>query len=427
MKEKFLKLLAEKEARKAEITKSCDTINDVGELRKLNDEMSKLNEEIRDLNEMIKAISDEPQAEPQERKAEPAQALRTQAVNGEIPAVVSAPLGQQEARKSNEVLSKIEQIGQELRDGKSVAISGDIIKYLEQRAITTTGVLLENKYKREIAENFNEVAQTIDLVDAFALDGGNSYDVAFQITDGEGDYTAEGATFTNDEGTFGTASTGRAKITNSAIVTDEVANLPNADYLTRIVNSVTKSIRKKISNQIIAGAGGANQLKGIYNAPTGTVPSTYVVEETAIDGDTLRNIVFAYGGDEDITSPATLFLSKLDLAAFAAVKATDGRPYYKIEYSGASGYIQESEDGLRVPYTINSACNSLSASATEAGTKTMVYGVPTNYEMPIFSNLTIKRSDERYIDQGKIGFFGSIIVGGVVNKYKGFIPVVKKS
>lgn len=191
------------------------------------------------------------------------------------------------------------------------------------------------------------------------------------------------------------------------------------------MNSVRKSIRKKMSNQIIAGLGGANQLKGIYNAPVGTIPTTYKVEVTAIDEDTLRNIVFAYGGDEDVESPATLFLNKLDLAAFAAVKAEDGRPYYAVTYNGASGTIQEVGGGLRVPYSINSACTALSAA--EAGGKTMVYGPPFNYELPLFSPLVIKRSDERYIDQGKVGFFGHVICGGVVNKYKGFIPVVKKA
>jgi len=277
-----------------------------------------------------------------------------------------------------------------------------------------------------VADNFNEVSQTIDLVDSFALEGGNSYEVAFQITDGDAEYTEEGTTYTNDEGTFGTASTGRAKITNSAIVNEEVVELPNADYLTRIVNSVRKSIRKKVSNQIVSGIGGVNQLKGIYNASTTAIPATYKVSMSVIDGDSLRKIVFTYGGDEDVESPATLFLNKLDLAAFAAVKATgDGRPYYAITYNGSNGTIEEVGGGLRVPYTINSACNALSNAATTVDSKTMLYGSPTNYEMPMFSPLTIKRSDERYIDQGKIGFFGKTIAGGVVNKYKGFIPVVK--
>ena len=392
-----------------------DESEKVEEVRRLGAELDTINTEIRSLEEMINALP----AEIDEKDE------RTAAVNGEIPGIVVSSA--KESRKVNEGTNGLEkragEIAQELRDGKEVSITADLVSYLEERAVTTTGVLIEDKYKRQVTENFNAVAQTLDLVDSFPLDGGNSYTVPFQITDGDADYVDEGTAYTNDEGTFDTNETGRAKITNSAVVNEEVVELPNADYLSRITNSVRKSIRKKMSNQIIAGLGGSNQLKGIYNAPTNVMPAAYKVEQSAINADTLRAIVFAYGADEDVESPATLFLNKLDLAAFAAIKADDGRPYYKITYNGTDGVIEE--EGLRVPYTINSACNALSASGTAVDTKTMVYGAPTCYEMPLFAGLTIKRSDDRYIEKGQIGFFGKVIAGGVINKYKGFITVVK--
>jgi len=419
MKDKLLKLMAKKSQRKAEIVGLSDKTSSVEELRSFNSELDTLNEEIRSLQEMIDACDD---VTPDTGVAE-----RTNVVNGEVPNVVVAGAGSEKRKADNsEIEKRVEAIATDMRSGKEVTISQDVQAYLEKRAVTSANVLLENKYKRQVAENFNEVAQTIDLVDAYSLDGGNSYTVSFQLTDGDADYSDEGATYTNSEGTFGTASTGRAKITNSAIVSEEVVELPNADYLNRIVNSVRKSIRKKSSNQIIAGPGGANALTGIYNAPTVSIPASYKVEIASIDKNTLRAIVFGYGGDEDVEAPETLFLNKKDLEAFAAIEATDGRPYYAIQYNGGSGFIQESGNGLKVPYTINSACNALSAAATVVGTKTMVYGNPKAYEMPLFAPLTIKRSDERYIDQGKIGFFGKIIAGGVVNSYKAFIPVVKK-
>lgn len=415
MLEKLKKLLKTKQEARAVKMKEVDKATEVAELRGYQTELEAIDEEIRSLQAMIDELDDE---------TTPVGNERTAAVTGELPGVVVSNVTSQEQRQDkNNIEKKIEEVATELRSGNEVTITSEVQKYLEERAVTTANVMLENKYKRQIADNFNEIAQTIDLVDAFPLNGGNSYEVPFQITDGDADYTAEGEVYTNDEGTFGTNSTGRAKITNSAIVNEEVIELPNADYLSRIINSVRKSIRKKMSNQIIAGAGGSNQLKGIYSAPTVVMPSIYKVGISEIDSDTLRKIVFAYGADEDVESPATLFLNKLDLAAFAAIKATDGRPYYKITYDGASGIIEE--EGLRVPYTINSACNALSLAETVVGTKTMVYGSPTCYELPLFSDLTIKRSDERYIDQGKIGFFGKVIAGGVVNKYKGFIPVEK--
>jgi len=416
MKEKLMKLLKAKQDARAAKMKEVDKATEVSELRALQASVEAIDEEIRNLQSMIDKLSEE---------GDDGQSERTLAVNGEIPGIVVANKEGQEARKDpgKEMETRLSEIAEELRSGKEVTLTREVQEFLEQRAVATTNIMLENKYKRGVADNFNQVAQTIDLVDAFSLEGGNSYEVAFQITDGDADYTAEADVYTNDEGTFGTNSTGRAKITNSAIVNEEVIELPNADYLNRIVNSVRKSIRKKMSNQIIAGLGGANQLKGIYSSPATVMPLTYKAEISAIDADTLRTIVFAYGADEDVESPATLFLNKADLAAFAAVKASDGRPYYKISYDGASGVIEE--EGLRVPYTINSACNALSADATVVGTMTMIYGAPTNYELPMFSPLTIKRSDDRYIEKGQVGFFGKVIAGGVVNKYKGFLPVEK--
>lgn len=414
MKAKLQSMLTAKESRKAEIIQKVEQSDSVEEVRSLTTDLEALNGEIRELNDMLAGLPSEEEA-------------RTQAVNNPVPEIVKTQL-KTDTKKADagDIEARVEKIAKELRNREEVRITPDVLAYLEKRAATTENILIENKYKRTVEDNFNEVAQTIDLVDAFQLDGGNSYGVAFQVTDGDADYTAEGTTFTNDEGTFGTASTGRAKITNSAIVNREVVDLPNVDYLTRVVGSVRKSMRKKISSQIMVGLGGDNQLRGILNAPAGTIPATYKVEVASIGPNTLREIVFGYGGDEDVESPATLFLNKLDLAAFAAVLATDGRPYYAIAYNGASGTIQEVGGGLRVPYTINSACLALSASTTVTGSKTMVYGNPTNYEMPMFSPLIIRRSDERYIEQGKIGFFGDVILGGVVNKYKGFLPVSKK-
>ena len=421
MKERLLKMLKAKQARKVEIDQLANKTENPEELRKLIGELDLINNEIRDINGMIDEIKDESDGNEGDYNE------RTAAVNGEIPAVVQASVANEKKNSgNNEIEKRVAQVAADLRDNKEVQITSEVQQYLEKRAITTGSVLLENKYKRTVADNFNEVAQTIDLVDAFNLPGGNSYTVPFQIADGDADYTDEGDTFKNSEGTFGVATTGRAKITNSAIVSEEVVELPDADYLSRIVASVRKSIRKKGSHQIIAGSGGENQLRGIYNMPTNLIPSTYKVEVEAIDKNTLRAIVFAYGNDEDVESPLTLFLSKKDLHAFASIEATDGKPYYKITYNGPNGTIQDANGGLMVPYTINSACKSLSDSATVAGDKTMVYGDPMAYEMPLFSPLTIKRSDERYIDQGKIGFFGKQIAGGVLNRYKSFIPVVKK-
>lgn len=344
---------------------------------------------------------------------------RTAAVNGDIPAMIIE--GAQQRNKSVDFETRCKSVADELRSGKEVTLDSEMVDFLESRAVSTSGLLIEKKYKKTIAEGPNEISQTIDIVTPVPLLGGSSYSVAFAIDAGDADYTEEGNIYTNDEGTFGIEETSRAKITSSAIVNEEVVELPDADYLSVIYNNIKKSIRKKVSNQIIAGAGTTNTLRGIEKNTT-AIPTGYKGEVATIDADTITNIVMAYVGDEEVTSELTLFLNKKTLGLFAAVKV-DGKPFYKISYEGPSGYIQAGDNGLRVKYTINSALKDF-ATAT-VGETTMIYGDPSAYELAMFSAITVKRSDERYIEKGQIGFFGKVIAGGLVSRYKAFLPIKK--
>lgn len=362
-----------------------------------------------------------PKVEP---KAEPV-VERTQAVNAPTPAIVMSGL-ENRANAETDLEKRMDTLAEELRAGKEVSFPTDIAEFVEKRMIASSSTLIEKKYKREVEGTFNEISQVIDLVKPIPLEGGADYSVAFAIDTGSADYSAEAGAdlvgvYTNSEGTFGTNTSGRAKVTNSAIVNEEVIDLPNANYLNIIYDNVRKSIRKKISNQIIAGTGDANTIKGIVNAPVGVMPAAYYEGVGTIGVDTLLSIVMAYGNDEDVESPLTLFLNKTTLASFAKVKKANGDPNYQISYNGPSGVIECG--GLRVPYSITSALTD-HATATNSAT-TMLYGDPQKYEMLIFGDIVIKQSNERYIEKGQIGFFGRTYVGGLVSAYKAFLPIKK--
>lgn len=422
---KLKALLKSKEARKAELVAKSEKTEDITELRSINAELEALNTEI----EVLRSATTESEEQRGSAGEEGAQSQRTAAVNGEHATppdiVATSAMGESRASADAEIEKTIDALAEELRSGKEVTITPEIGAYLEKRDVTSTGTLIEHKYSRDIKDRFNQVAQTIDLVDSFNLDGGTDYSVSVETEIGEGDYTGEGEVYTQDESTYVTLPAGRAKITNSATVSEEVVKLPNIDYVGRIYNNLRKSIRRKTSGQIISGDGKANKLKGFYSQDVAVIPADYQVEVAKIDSDTLAKIVFGYGGDEDMEGPATLFLNKKDLAAFGSVKAADGRPYYKITIEGSGGTIEDAMGGTKINYSINSECNALSDASTAGGTKTMVYGDPMCYELPMFTPLTMKSSEHRYMEKGQILFTGSVIVGGVVNKYKGIMPVVK--
>ena len=318
-----------------------------------------------------------------------------------------------------------EERGQALKDGKLIKVD------YEDRAVTVSSgsVLVEKKYKRTIDESFQGVSALVDRVNSIQLDGGDSYSVAFEKTYDEGNYTAEGADYSEAEPETDYVETGRAKITAYAEVTEELTKLPNANYQALVIKRVRDAIRKKMGGQIIVGAGTTNTIKGIYNADTKVLPTSNGadIELEAIDEDTLNTIVFAYGGDEAIEDEQVLILSKKDVEAFSKVKDTTGRFVYKITRNGQTGRIGYAQGGVDVPFVINSACNALSNTSTTTGNFTMIYGALSSFEMSVFSPLEIKESKDYKFKQGIIAYRGDVIVGGTVSKYKGFVRIKKKA
>ncbi len=331
-----------------------------------------------------------------------------------------------EERKVNEK-ELIEQRAKDLKEGKTVSIAFD---NAEQRSVTVQGgtILVPKKYKNEISESFNAVSGMVDMLNTVPLNGGDSYNVAFEKGYGEGDYSTEGGEYKDIDVETDYVETGRAKITSYIEVTKEVKKLPAAAYLALISKRVTSSIKKKIGAQAIIGAGTTNTIKGIYNADVKVMPTedgTSDIELAGIDSDTLNEITFAYGGNEDVEAPQTLILSKEDLKAFAKVKTEDGKFVYTITKNGAKGTIAYKDGGLAVPFVINSACNSISNKATATGKYTMIYGSLMDFELPVFSDLEVQESTDYQFKKGMICYRADAIVGGTVSKYNGFVRVKK--
>lgn len=321
----------------------------------------------------------------------------------------------------------IEERAKDLKEGKAIKIAFD---NTEQRSVTVSGgtILVPKKYKNEISESFNAVSGIVDMLNTVPLNGGESYSVAFEKGYGEGDYTTEGGEYKDIDVDTDYVDTGRAKITSYIEVTKEVKKLPAAAYLALISKRVTSSIKKKIGAQAIVGAGTTNTIKGIYNADTKVMPTdddTSDIELAEIDADTLNEITFAYGGNEDVEAPQTLILSKEDLKAFAKVKTTDGKFVYSLTKNGARGTISYKDGGLAVPFVINSACNSISNKKTTAGKYTMIYGSLMDFELPVFSDLEVQESTDYQFKKGMICYRADAIVGGTVSKYNGFVRVKK--
>lgn len=281
--------------------------------------------------------------------------------------------------------------------------------------LTSTGILVPKRYSDTLSPTFNEVSSLVDLVQTTPRIGGESYEKSYIAGYGEGGEVADDADYTEDDMVFGKVSINKSKITSYSEVDQGVVELPDVDYDNEVMRGVRIAIRKRMSRQILIGTGATNRLMGIFATPEAIDVNTDI-EATAVDENLLDEIIYSYGGDEDVEGGATLVLNKLDLKAFAQLRDGNGNKIHTIRSNGNTGTI----DGVR--FVINSACKRLSATGV-AGDYAMCYGNLQNYLLTIFSEIDVRRSEDFKFKSGQIAHRASVYTGGNVISHNGFIRV----
>lgn len=313
--------------------------------------------------------------------------------------------------------------GRDLKDGKTVSFKGKALINPRNTLSTSTGIVMPQHDSPDIAPTFNDVSSLIDRVKTIPLPGGESYKRPYVISYGDGaGSTKESADYNISEPTFGYAEIVREKITAYAEEPEEMVKLPDADYDAVIEDSVTKAIKRYASRQILIGPGGTGKFRGIFYNPIKEEDDiidrkTDIVSITEIDSDTLDEIIYSYGGDEEVEDIAVLILNKKDLKKFAKLRDKQGRKVYTIRNHGNTGTIDE------VPYIINSACAEISTDTESAGKYCMAYGPLSNYEVAVFSDIDARKSEHYKFKQGQIAYRADVFMGGNVVAKNGFIRV----
>lgn len=310
--------------------------------------------------------------------------------------------------------------GRALKDGKKVAFKAMHRFGGFRNAISSTTAAMAGHAAAEIIPGFNNVSSLIDRVRVTPLVGGESYKRPYVVGYGNGaGATTEGADYNTSEPVFAYAEIKREKITAYCEEPEEMQKLPDADYDSVIDDSVTRAVKRYASRMILLGDGSTSQFMGIFANPVGggAIDAATDISLSAIDADTLDEIIYSYGGDEDTEDGAVLILSKKDLKAFAKVKDKNGRKVYTIKNNGNVGTIDE------VPYIINSACNDLAAAS--ADDYCMAYGALSNYEVGVFSDLEATKSTEYKFKQGMTAYKAVAFMGGNVVAKNGFVRVKK--
>lgn len=307
--------------------------------------------------------------------------------------------------KSTETEAELEERGKALKEGRTVTIQAD-------------GVLLPEHVDDKIAPvPFREVSTLVDQVHTVNLKGGETYKKSFVKSHGTGGLTDEGDPYTTAEPEFGYLTISKVKVTAYAEITEELEKLPAADYQGEVVKGVNIALRKKISEQILRGAGTTNTFKGIFSNACESLTDSTDLEISKIDENTLDEIVYAYGGDEEVEGGCVLILNKNDLRAFAGLRTKEGRKVHTVDYKA------KTIDGI--PFIISSHCKAITASGTAVGEYGIAYGPLLNYEVPIFSGVEVAKSTDYKFKDGIICYKASVFTGGNVVGYKGFLRVKK--
>lgn len=331
-----------------------------------------------------------------------------------------------ETAKANAKTKAFAERGAAAKEGKAVKFAAKRLSRRIRNSLSVSQTAPVVHTASDIKETFNDVSGLIDRVKAIPLNGGETYTRGFVKSYGTGGgITAEGAAYSGNEPTFGYVEISKQKVTAYTEEPEEMAKLPNADYDGVVEESVTRAIRRKITRQIINGDGSTGTIKGIFYNPASATDDVIDrdtdISFAAIDEKTLDEIIYSYGGDEDVEAVATLILNKADLKAFALLRDDLGRKVYTIVNNGNSGTI----DG--VPFIINSACAAISANSTSANAYCMAYGVLENFELAVFSDIDARKSEDFKFSTGQIAYRASTFVGGAVAAYNGFIRVKKGS
>jgi len=303
---------------------------------------------------------------------------------------------------------------------------GRALKAMNAVQLTTEGVLVPTRYGTDLMPAWNEVSSIVDLVRIFPRLGGEAFERSYVRGYGEGQEVADDADYYESDTEFGFVRIGKSKVTVYTEEDEGVLKLPDIDYDAEIVNGVRLALRKRIARQILVGPGTANRLTGIFassyssvDPKAGAIDPATDLQLATIDDGTLDEIIFSYGGEEDVESGAALILNKQDLKAFAKLRDGNGNRVHTISYNGNTGLI----DGI--PFIINSACGVLSAADTAPDTYCMAYGHLSNYGLAIFSDIDIQRSTDFKFRSGQVAHRGSVYVGGNVIKWNGFVRVRK--
>lgn len=387
---------------------SCD---DREARAKIGETLAKIRDEINETESMLAGI-DEPKVDETVVIDEPGR---------------SAVVGSSEMRNGASAKTEAETRAETLKNESRFTMSAGEARSM----LVSSGAIATPTEVGGITDPFSSVSSIVDMVRVEDMTGCGAYKEAYIKAWQDADAGTEGTAANADDPDVGFVNIAPFIINVITYVSKEIRKQTPLQYLAKVQEGAAIALKKKVAAWIVSG-NGTTAIYGIANAVDKDGDSMIQSYEMSgsIDDKTLRNIVFAYGGGDNLFGGegVVLFLNKKDLVAFGDVRSsTTLQAVYEIIPDGTNpntGVIKDG--GLSVKYCINANCTAyVDAEATEAGVATMIVGDPKNYKLGLFGDYEITVSEDYKFAEGMLSVRGEVLVGGNVIKENGFV-VVKK-
>ena len=386
------KRLLEIQARKAELLKELE--GDVTEerLSEIEKEQATLETEersIRSKSDLIGKLSEKTEEKPEERHTE----------------------------KPEERAKKI------MESGKMEISSTEVRNAM---GMQTRSTLIATDSLVEPTKNGNDIKDNLDQVSVIDATGAAAFEEAYVKSEPTAAEREDGSAGTATDPVFRVAKLKPELINVTSFVSKNIQRVSPLAYEAKIRSLALKALRRKVAKMIVNGSTDSFGIKTAKNTMNEDICKELLLDANTIDANTLKKIVFSYGGNDELGGNARLFLTKEDLQKFGEVRGTnEKKALYEITPDNANPNIGTiKEGGLIVPYTINSSLTSLSSAVkgTEK-VQTMIYGDPANFELALFGNYTVEVFKETKAVEGMLTIIGEIMAGGNVIVDSGFVIV----
>ena len=418
-------------AERAKLIERADKSRDVRELRKIYDRVKTINNQLATLradddeDDRTKAIREyEELKENVARSAEQPPHY--------TPGAGFTPASERSKKSMTEIFTdeQRKKAGDDLKENRAAKFPAST--FGELRAVTinppsgeSASIVVPSHYSNTINSDFPAVSSIVDAVGHLSLPGGESFTQPYITGIDRGSYTNEGAAAATAETRFDFVQMNRAKVTAYCEITEELDKLPSADYAAVVFDNIRTSMRQLIAEEIMIGKGVGSddspRLVGIFSDKATAIDPATDISISEITDTTLDDIIFKYGGDVAVESPAFLILNKKDLLAFSKVRTSTKEKFYDIKLNGNSGTISG------VPFILNSACKAITDPATASGDFCMCYGYLNAYTLCEFSqSLVVEKSTDFKFPSGIRAFRGVAFIGGNVTKKNAFLRIKKK-